>query len=249
MQHAPTRGRLIVSWAALRVSPNGTHHVRDDGPAYDERFDDVLPFQAPGVAAVRRGGEAWHIHPDGRPSHRGRFMRTFGFYEGRAAVMGIDGWHHILAHGLELTEARYAWCGNYQDGRCTVRAHNGRYFHITPGGARVYAETWKYAGDYREGVAVVQADDGRSTHVDGRGRVIHERWFVDLDVFHKGYARARDTGGWHHIDREGHAAYASRFAMVEPFYNGQARVERFDGGLSVIDETGVVTLELWQASY
>ena len=31
---------------------------------------------------------------------------------------------------------------------------------------------------------------------------------------------------------------------MEPFYNGQARVERFDGGLEVIDETGVRVVEL-----
>jgi Fe-S cluster biogenesis protein NfuA len=29
--------------------------------------------------------------------------------------------------------------------------------------------------------------------------------------------------------------YAGSFAAMEPFYNGQARVERFDGGLEVID--------------
>jgi hypothetical protein len=139
-----------VSWSTLSVSRDGTHHVRDDQPAYGERFDDVLPFQPPGVAAVRRGTEAWHIHPDARAAYRDRFVRTFGFYEGRAAVVATDGWHHILVHGLELTDARYAWCGNYQNGRCAVRAHDGRYFHITPGGARVYAETWKYVGDYRE---------------------------------------------------------------------------------------------------
>ncbi len=233
-----------MSWSTLSVSRDGTHHIRDDHPAYSERFDDVLPFQAPGVAAVRRGSEAWHIHPDGRAAYRDRFVRTFGFYEGRAAVIAIDGWHHILAHGLELTDARYAWCGNYQDGRCAVRARDGRYFHITAGGARVYAETWKYVGDFREGIAVVQADDGRSTHVDGRGRAIHEHWLDDLDLFHKGYARARDADGWHHVGRDGRSAYERRFAMVEPFYNGQARVERLDGALEVIDETGQPMLEL-----
>ena len=31
---------------------------------------------------------------------------------------------------------------------------------------------------------------------------------------------------------------------MEPFYNGQARVERFDGGLEVIDETGVRVVDL-----
>ena len=47
-----------------------------------------------------------------------------------------------------------------------------------------------------------------------------------------------------HIDVLGHPLYRKRFAAVEPFYNGQARVERFDGGLEVIDETGATVVEL-----
>jgi hypothetical protein len=74
--------------------------------------------------------------------------------------------------------------------------------------------------------------------------LLHERWFVDLDVFHKGFARARDEDGWMHVGLQGRPAYARRFHAVEPFYNGQARVERFDGALEVIDETGATQVEL-----
>ena len=47
-----------------------------------------------------------------------------------------------------------------------------------------------------------------------------------------------------HIDASGCPMYRRRFAAVEPFYNGQARVERVDGGLEVIDETGSTVVEL-----
>ena len=47
-----------------------------------------------------------------------------------------------------------------------------------------------------------------------------------------------------HVGPAGRPLYRRRFAAVEPFYNGQARVERFDGGLEVIDETGVRVVEL-----
>ncbi|MEZ4226804.1 MAG: hypothetical protein R3B13_38030 [Polyangiaceae bacterium] len=63
-------------------------------------------------------------------------------------------------------------------------------------------------------------------------------------MFHKGFARARDEHGWTHVDAQGCPAYSRRFQAVEPFYNGQARVERFDGGLEVIDEGGVTLVEL-----
>jgi hypothetical protein len=107
-----------------------------------------------------------------------------------------------------------------------------------------YSERWRYAGDFRDGIAVIQAEDGRSTHIDENGGFLHQRWFLDLDVFHKGFARARDEGGWMHIDRAGRPMYARRFAAVEPFYNGQARVECFNGALAVIDENGTTLVQL-----
>ena len=109
---------------------------------------------------------------------------------------------------------------------------------------QAYAERWRYAGDYRDGFAVVQRSDGLSTHIDRGGRTLHGRWFVDLDVFHKGYARARDDRGWFHVDEQGRPLYTRRFALVEPFYNGQARVETADGWLGVISEQGQPLLTL-----
>lgn len=228
-----------MSWRALQVSTDLTHHVAADGaPAYPARFDEVLKFHAPGLAPVLQGGAAWHIHPDGRAAYAERHLRTFGFYEGRAAVHSDSGWHHITPTGQPLYAQRYGWCGNFQGGRCAVREAGGAYLHIDLAGVATSQARWRYAGDYRDGLAVVQASDGRSTHVDESGQLTHSCWFHDLDVFHKGYARARDEGGWCHVDLQGRPVYDRRLAAVEPFYNGQARVERFDGALEVIDERG-----------
>ena len=233
-----------MTWRDTSPARTGTHHVRGAAPLYVERFDEVLKFHDPGLAPVRRGEEAWHIRVDGSPAYSRRFLRTFGFYEGLAAVVSPDGWHHIRADGTDLYRARYAWCGNFQGGRCTVRERGGAYLHITSEGEPAYEARWRYAGDYRDGVAVVQAEDGRSSHIDLSGKLVHGVWFLDLDVFHKGFARARDDDGWTHVDTSGRPAYGRRFAAVEPFYNGQARVERFDGGLEVIDVTGRRIVEL-----
>lgn len=228
-----------MNWALLKVAPDGSHHITQNGTAaYAERFDAVLKYHAPGLAPVVRRGEAWHIRTDGSAAYARRFMKTFGYYEGYAAVEAKDGWHHITPEGQDVYADRYAWCGNFQGGRCAVRQMDGRYLHITGDGQPAYAERWRYAGDYRDGIAVVQARNGRSTHIDLQGRLLHDQWFVDLDVFHKGFARARDEDGWMHVDIQGKPIYTRRFAAVEPFYNGQARVERFDGGLEVIDESG-----------
>ena len=238
-------GAYRVRWRSLRVSPCRTHHVDEQQqPAYDERFDEVLKFHPPGLAPVLRSGESWHVGSDGTAAYARRFLSAFGFYEGLAAVAGPDGWHHIGVDGLDVYDARHAWCGNFQQGRCLVRGHDGLYHHITPEGVAAYADRWRYAGDYRDGIAVAQAADGHSTHIGLDGDLLHGAWFVDLDVFHKGYARARDVDGWMHVDLQGRPAYGRRFHAVEPFYNGQARVERFDGALEVIGEDGTALLEL-----
>lgn len=233
-----------MNWRDLSVSACGMYHECGDRPAYSERFDEVLKFHAPGLAPVKRGDEAWHVGPDGNAAYSRRFSRTFGFYEGVAAVQAQADWHHIRPDGSDTYPERYAWCGNFQGSRCTVRLHNGLYRHVLTDGSCAYPEAWCYAGDYKDGFCVIQNDAGLCTHLDLNGKPLHSNWFVDLDVFHKGFARARDSDGWMHVDLRGAPVYERRFAAVEPFYNGQARVERFDGGLEVINERGQRLIEL-----
>ena len=232
------------NWREYRIAADGTHHVCDGRPAYEARFSDVLKFHAPGLAPVLDNSGAYHITPEGMPAYRSRHIRTFGFYEGRAAVHSADGWLHILPDGTPLYSERYAWCGNFQEGRCTVRGSNGCYFHLAEDGAPAYEERYRYAGDFKDGHAVVQRDDGRHSHIDPSGALLHGRWFLDLDVFHKNFARARDERGWHHVDIHGQPLYQQRHRNVEPFYNGQARVEGVGGSLSVIGESGETLVKL-----
>lgn len=227
-----------MNWQDLIVSRCRTHHQLAGNSVYSERFDEVLKFHSPGLAPVRRDGSAWHIDSAGRPVYAARFVRTVGFYEGLAAVQASDGWYHIHPDGNPAYPERHEWCGNFQDGLCTVRFQGGSYGHVRMNGAKAYPEIWRYAGDYKDGFCVVQNDAGCSTHLDCRGKPVHGKWYVDLDVFHKGYARARDQDGWMHVDHSGTPVYAHRFAAVEPFYNGQSRVERYDGGIDIINESG-----------
>ena len=231
-------------WHDTVVAPDKTHHLRSGRPLYDHRFDEVLKFHSPGLAPVRCGEQAWHIAVTGQPAYARRFRRTFGYYETLAAAVGDGGWRHIHHDGSDAYRERYAWCGNFQGGRCPVRSEDGGYFHIDTNGRAVYTARWRYCGDYRDDIAVVQREDGCSTHIDQQGRFLHTAWLLDLDVFHKGYARARDEHGWMHLDEHGRSIYSRRFAMVEPFYNGQARVETLEGALEIISEDGVTLLQL-----
>lgn len=227
------------------VSACETHHLDAQGQAlYPRRFTQVLPFHEPGLAPVCSQAMAWHIRLDGEDAYAARFERTFGFYCSVAAVSHANEWFHITADGRALYAERYAFAGNFQSNRCVVCDTQGRYFHIDLTGHQLYPARWRYCGDFREGVAVVQGDDGLSTHIDAQGRPLHGLWFVDLDVFHKGFARARDINGWHHVTRSGQPLYAQRYAQVEAFYNGCSRVENKDGSLLIIDEAGQMLREL-----
>ena len=235
-------------WRQFGISEDASHHVYQGQSAYRSRFHEVLKFHEPGLAPVRDASGAYHITPDGSEAYGSRHVRTFGFYEGRAAVQSVEGWFHILSNGDPLYDDRYAWCGNYQESRCTVRLSGGDYFHIAADGTPAYRERFRYAGDFKDGYAVVQRKDGKHTHIDASGNLLHARWFHDLDVFHKRFARACDSDGWHHVDMTGEPLYEERFKNVEPFYNGQARVEGFDGSLSVINASGQTLLELRRSS-
>ncbi len=235
-------------WRKYRISENASHHIYRGRPAYPARLKGVEKFHEPGLAPVYDDSGAYHITPAGMAAYEPRHVRTFGYYEGIAAVHSQDGWFHILPDGSPLYSERYSWCGNFQEGRCAVRLPDDAYLHIGRDGSPAYAERYRYAGDFKDGYAVVQREDGRHTHVDSQGKLLHGRWFQDLDVYHKRHARARDSAGWHHVDMSGKPSYDERFNNVEPFYNGQARVEGFDGSLQVIDESGQTLVELRRLS-
>ena len=239
---------MTGNWRNYTIAADLSHHISGGFPAYPARFHEVLKFHEPGLAPVLDSAGACHITPDGLPAYSQRYLRAFGFYEGRAAVQASEGWFHILADGRPLYGERYAWCGNFQEGRCPVRDSSGNYFHLNAEGGAAYRRRYRYAGDFRDGFAVVQREDGRHTHVDANGTALHGKWFLDLDVFHKNFARARDEQGWHHVDVQGRQLYGRRFRNVEPFYNGQARAEEPDGALSVIDESGHTVLNLSKPS-
>ncbi len=236
---------MTINWRETTVSEDETHHLWKEKPLYSKRFVSVLKFHSPGLAPVLDESGAYHINIRGESLCPQRYFRTFGFYEGKAAIeSGDGGWFHISSDGSRLYPEHYRWCGNFQGDHCTVRDTSGRYFHLNNHGKPAYAARWRYAGDFRDGMAVVQNDEGMHSHIHPDGELIHQKWFPDLDVFHKGLARARDKEGWFHVNRNGTPVYERRFNQVEPFYNGQARVETSDGALRIINEHGKTLIRL-----
>ena len=238
----------MIDWKNTTIAADGSHHLYCETPFYKDRFDSVMKYHEPGLAPVYACNESWHIDVFGEPAYSSRYRKVFGFYGGLAAFEDQNGWAHLMPDGTAAYDVRYDWCGNFQGGLCTVRLAQGLYRHIYKDGKPAYENLWKYAGDFKDGIAVVQREDGLSSHIDAEGRLLHAKWFRDLDVFHKGYARAKDQEGWVHIDVEGDPAYSHRYQMIEPFYNGQARAERHDGGIEIIDVKGDRLVEVRPAN-
>ena len=191
---ASRRRNHAVSWHELTVAPSARITCAGGAPAVRGaiRRGADLPRAGTGARSRWPSGLAHRCRRRSRPM-RDRFQRTFGFYEDLAAVVGDDGRFHILPSGESAYPDRYAWCGNFQERRCTVRDRERSLLPHQPRQGRPHTPSaGAMPGDFRYGVAVVQAEDGRSTHISPDGRLLHGRWFVDLDVFHKGFARARD---------------------------------------------------------
>lgn len=225
-----------------RPSSCGTHHLHDNGQrVYRHSFDWVLPYHVPGLAPVGDATGAYHIDLEGVEVYPQRYLRTFGFYCGHAAVVSSEGWYHVDAKGERSYLKTWDWCGNFQQDRCSVRNKHGEYYHIKPNGVVLKGGPHAYAGDFREGAAVVRGLDGLCRHVDLEGKLLNQQSFFDLDNFHKGFARACDHRGWFFINRDGEELLdSSRFAEIEPFYNGQALVRMHSGERAVLSEEGKI---------
>ncbi len=227
-----------IDFNNVSISMDETYHIHKNEPLYNSRFQNVMGFHDPGVAAVQDKVGAFHIDLEGIPIYEKRFQKAFGFYEGCAAVSDSSGWYHINIEGESVYKARYDWVGNFQEGRCPVRDNLGNYFHINLDGKTAYNERFRYVGDYKYGIAAVYMKNGLARHIDKQGNYIHDKKYNELGIFHKGYAIARDRYGYFHINKEGFPFYENRYQWAEPFYNGAAFVLKFNGEKVIINENG-----------
>ena len=224
----------------IEMSFDETHHLYHGNPLYARKFERVMSFHPPGLAAVRDHSGAYHIDVWGNPVYTARFLKSFGYYEGLAAVCDSRGWFHIDLDGRAIYTERYQWTGNFQEGRCAVRTPEGEYFHIDRCGSPAYPGRYRYVGDFKYGIAVVYTGNTRASHIDKNGNLIHGQWYRECDVYHKGFATARDERGYLHIGKDGAPAYDERYMWVEPFYNEWALCRTKDGELVTRSKDGTV---------
>lgn len=229
-----------MKYQNIFISFDETYFVDKKGrQLFGKKYEKVMSFHSPGIAPVEDENGWFYIDSNGNELFSTRYKRAFGFYCGLACVVDLeDNWYYINQKGVRVSDS-YAWCGNFCENLSSVCDKNGNYFHIDISGSRLYSTNYKYVGDFKYGIACVTLANGLLTHIDINGNFIHNKFFMDLDVYHKGYARAKDEMGWFHIDKKGNPKYDNRFKLIEPFYNGYARVETLDGEKIVINENGI----------
>lgn len=233
-----------MDWRDIKVSEMGNSFIYNDGILFNREYDEVLKFHNPGIAPVKDESGWYHIDINGVEIYKERYNRTFGFYFNRASVIDESLWFHINEKGERLYTENYNWTGNYQEKVCSVRNLKNQYFHIDIDGNAIYKAKYKFVGDFKDGYACVKQLNGFYKHIDKQGDFINNKEFLDLGVFHKNYAIAKDEKGWHHIDKLGIELYKERYTMIEPFYNGFAVVDSSNGGKKIIDEEGIIVLEM-----
>lgn len=123
---------------------------------------------------------------------------------------------------------------------CTVRNFEGAYFHINMNGERIYPAKYRYTGDFKDSIACVMLENGRFKHIDSSGEFVYPFEFLDIGVYHKGLATARDERGWMHIDLDGKAQYDNRFIELEPLYNDSAFARLPSGARIIVKRSGGV---------
>lgn len=233
-----------MDWKDIKVSEKGNSFIYNDEILFNKEYDAVLKFHSPGIAPVKDESGWCHIDVNGVEIYKERYDRTFGFYFNRASVINENLWFHINEKGERLYNESYAWTGNYQENICSVRDLNNQYFHIDLDGNLIYDSKYKFVGDFKDGYACVKQLNGFYKHIDKYGDFLNDKAFLDLGIFHKNYATAKDTAGWFHIDKKGNELYCERYSMVEPFYNGFAVVDTLINTKQIINEMGVVVLDI-----
>ncbi len=229
----------------ISISFDETHHTKNGKPLYDKRFDRVMSFHE-NIAPIELKNRAFFINKKAEKLFNRDFQKAYGFYENKSAVKDEKGWFHIDTDGNDIYQNRYAWVGNFNEDRCVVKDFNNNYFHIDKKGNRVYKQNYTYTGDYKYGIAVVMNDDGKFTHIDNFGNLIHGKYFDDLNIFHKGFAIAKDNRGYFHINKKGEALYPQRYKKIEDFYNGSAFATTFDDKKVILQESDLEEIDLTQ---
>ena len=70
-----------IDLSKITLSFDETRHTYNGEPLYGHKFEKIMSFHPPGVAAVKDQTGAYHINLEGNAIYENRFYQTFGYYD------------------------------------------------------------------------------------------------------------------------------------------------------------------------
>lgn len=231
----------------INISLDESHHIKNGKPLYSTRYKKVMSFHN-GIAPVETNTNSFFINLENQRLFDRTFVIAYGFYNELASIKDKSGFFHIDTSGKDLYKERYKWTGNFNEYKCVVRDFENNYYHINNCGKKIYDQNYTYVGDFKYGIAVVMNKSGKSTHITEDGDLLHAVFFDELNIFHKGYAIAKDEDGFFHINKNGKGLYCQRYKKLEDFYNGSALATTFENEKIILYEDGFIENKLTKAN-
>ena len=169
------------------------------------------PPEAVALFPAKAGAKYGYTDVFGAMIIKPRFMETFGFSDGRAAVsLDYEKCGYIDKTGTMVVKSRFADAGNFSQGLAPASLDGYQYGFIDASGTMVIEPQFKYAESFSEGRARVQ-----------------------------GFVRGPARGQWGYIDASGTSVIEPQFSDAAHFSQGLAAVE-LNGESCYIDKTGAM---------
>ena len=167
-----------------------------------------------------------------------QFIKGDFFRNGYAAVEDSQGYSWIDKEGKWLTDQRFEWISNVEDGLGKFSL-NGKVGFINTLGEIQIPPQFDFASDFSEGMAQIEIQ-GKRGYINNEGEVVIPARFDPVfgtGFFSEGLASVKIEGKYGFIDRQGDWVITPAYDLVGTFHEGTAWV-KLTGHLGLIDSDG-----------
>lgn len=167
-----------------------------------------------------------------------QFVKGDFFLNGYAVVEDSQGYSWINREGKWLTDQRFDWVSNIEDGlgKCSL---NGKFGFINSIGKMQITPQFSFAADFSEGLAQIEID-GKRGYINKEGAVVIPAQFdpaFGTGFFSEGLASVQENGKFGFIDKQGFWVIPPSYDLAGAFNGGIAWVKQ-NNHKGLIDSNG-----------
>lgn len=221
-----TSNNLI--WAGI-IQPNDSVlyalYTVDAQRILPPRYTSIGDFSE-GLAAVRRDGLCGYINEAGVEIIKPRYEKANSFHNGLALVKIKDRWHYINRDGVVITRT-FSGVNNFSESLYSFGDERRNIGFKDVYGNWTVPPLFREVRPMGENVCTVQTQKGRWGMINGKGVLILDTVFIDIDRnFYNGLAVV--------IDEKRRMGYVRTDGfLIEPIYKD---VKNFSEGLAWVEE-------------